>query len=336
MSRKDTLRRLLGGEMTPEPEAATPPEPAASRVPSGAVRAMGLSLGQLREEAEALRARIEGGETVVTLDPALVEASFVADRIAGDSEAELSELVQSIATSGQQVPVLVRPHPEKAGHYQIAYGHRRLLAVKRLGIPLQAVIRPLSDAELVVAQGKENIERRNLTFIERALFAAHLEARGFDRPTLHAALAVQSAEMTRYLQVVRAIPRAVILAIGAAPRTGRPRWLEMQRLFADTEAPALAEHAMASPGFRALNSDARFQRVFAALRDGRPAAEADPWWRNPQGDPVVKVEPGPQGLRLTVNDRLEPEFGRFLVQQLDTLYRAFRSSAGEQAEDAAR
>ncbi|MCQ4162632.1 plasmid partitioning protein RepB [Roseomonas sp. GC11] len=322
MSRKDTLRRLLGAAPEAEDSPATP---AGQRVPSGAVRAMGLSLGQLREEAEALRARVEAGEAVVSLDPALVEASFVSDRIAGDSEAELGELVQSIAESGQQVPVLVRPHPEKPGHYQMAYGHRRLIAVRRLGIPLKAVIRPLSDAELVVAQGKENIERRNLTFIERALFAAHLEARGFDRPTLHAALAVQSAEMTRYLQVVRAIPRPVILAIGAAPRTGRPRWLEMQRLFAQPEAAALAGRVMASPGFRALNSDARFQKIFAALRDGKPAAESDPWWRTPQGDPLVRVEPGPQGLRLTVNERLEPEFGRFLVGQLDALYAAFRA-----------
>ncbi|MFB9970851.1 plasmid partitioning protein RepB [Pseudoroseomonas cervicalis] len=327
MSRKDTLKRLLGAGPAEAPEAADA-TPATARVPSGAVRAMGLSLGQLREEAEALRARVEGGETVVALDPALVEASFVADRIAGDSEAELSELVQSIAGSGQQVPVLVRPNPEKPGHYQMAYGHRRLLAVKRLGIPIKAVIRALSDAELVVAQGKENIERRNLTFIERALFAAHLEARGFDRPTLHAALAVQSAEMTRYLQVVRAIPRAVILAIGPAPRTGRPRWLELQRLFAEAGAADLAERAMASPGFRALNSDARFQRVFAALRDGKPAVEADPWWRTPQGDPLVKIEPGPQGLRLTVNERLEPEFGRFLVARLDALYRDFREGEG--------
>ncbi|ONG54215.1 plasmid partitioning protein RepB [Pseudoroseomonas deserti] len=326
MSRKDTLRRLLGGEGAEAAEPAAPETAAVNRVPSGAVRAMGVSLGQLREEAEALRARIEGGETVVTLDPAVVDASFVADRMAGDSEAELSELVQSIASSGQQVPVLVRPHPEKAGHYQMAYGHRRLLAVKRLGITLQAIIRPLSDAELVVAQGKENIERRNLTFIERALFASHLEARGFDRPTLHAALAVQSAEMTRYLQVVRAIPRPVILAIGAAPRTGRPRWLELQRLFAAEDAAPLAERAMASPGFRALNSDARFQRIFAALRDGRQAPEADLWWRSPQGDPVVKVEPGPQGMRLTVNDRMAPEFSRFLVERLDDLYAAWRAS----------
>ncbi|PHK93901.1 plasmid partitioning protein RepB [Pseudoroseomonas rhizosphaerae] len=322
MKRKNTLRDLLSTGAAGEP----PAQPGTARVPSGAVRAMGLSLGHLRDEAQALRASIEAGDTVVELDPAQVEGSFVSDRLASDNEGELRELVQSIAESGQQVPVLVRPHPEKAGHYQIAYGHRRLIAVRRLGGRLKAVIRALSDAELVVAQGKENIERRNLTFIERALFAAHLEAHGFDRPTLHAALAVQSAEMTRYLQVARAIPRPVILAIGPAPRTGRPRWLELQRLFAQPEAAAMAERAMTSPGFRALNSDARFQRVFEALRHGGAAPETGRYWRNPQGDPVVRIEQGAQGLRLTINERLEPEFGAYVADQLEPLYQAFLAS----------
>jgi ParB family chromosome partitioning protein len=320
MKRKDTLRSLLGGSPAPERE----PADSTSRVPSGAVRAMGLHLGHLKDETAALRAQLEAGAAVLELDPASVDTSFIQDRIAADNDAELQALVQSIQESGQQVPVLVRPHPESAGRYQMAYGHRRLIAVRRLGIPLKAVIRPLSDAELVVAQGKENIERRNLTFIERALFAAHLEQHGFDRPTLHAALAVQSAEMTRYLQVVRAIPRAVILAIGAAPRTGRPRWLDLQRLFAHPQAEQLARHAMDAPGFRALNSDARFQRIHDVLRQGRAEDEVEQYWRNPQGDPVVRIEAVGHSTRLTINEKLEPNFARFLVDHLDALHEEFQ------------
>jgi ParB family chromosome partitioning protein len=329
MKRKDTLRSLLGGPMTPEPE----PIPAVTRVPSGAVRAMGLNLGQMREEAESLRARMEAGTSVIDLDPAEVEVSFISDRIAADNDAELRDLVQSIAQSGQQVPVLVRPHPQQPGRYQMAYGHRRLIATRRLGIPLKAVVRPLTDAELVVAQGKENIERRNLTFIERALFAAHLEARGFDRPTLHSALAVQSAEMTRYLQVARAIPRTVILAIGAAPRTGRPRWLELQRLFAHPKAATVAEAVIAAQGFRGLGSDARFLRVFDALRRIGDAPAADQFWHNSRGEPVVKIEHAGQGTRLSINERLAPQFGSFLVQQLDQLYEAFLQTQPDRAAD---
>jgi ParB family chromosome partitioning protein len=205
----------------------------------------------------------------------------------------------------------------------MAYGHRRLIAVRRLGARLKAVVRPLSDAELVVAQGKENIERRNLTFIERALFAAHLEQHGFDRPTLHAALAVQSAEMTRYLQVARTIPRPVVMAIGAAPRTGRPRWLELQRLFTRPQAEPAARRAMDAPGFRALGSDARFLRIYEALRQGDANEEPDQYWRNARGEPVVRIEASGQSTRLTINEKLEPNFARFLVDRLDTLHHDF-------------
>ena len=96
--------------------------------------------------------------------------------------------------------------PRGRERYQVAYGHRRREAAAELGVAVKAIVRAMSDTELVVAQGKENAERRNLSFIERALFAAHLESRGFDRATLNAALGVHTAEMTRLLAVAAAVP----------------------------------------------------------------------------------------------------------------------------------
>ncbi len=43
-----------------------------------------------------------------------------------------------------------------------------LKAVRRLELQVKAIVRKLTDDELVLAQGKENAERRNLSFIERA------------------------------------------------------------------------------------------------------------------------------------------------------------------------
>lgn len=40
---------------------------------------------------------------------------------------------------------------------------------------MKAIVRNLSDDELVVAQGIENTERANLSFIEQAFFAATLK-----------------------------------------------------------------------------------------------------------------------------------------------------------------
>lgn len=146
---------------------------------------MGLSLGRIGEnaaKAEALEQQIARGEVVQDLDPNLIEPSFVEDRLARTADPDFRRLVDSIGTAGQQAPILVRPHPERAGRYQVAYGHRRLSACVELAQKVKAIVRPLTDTQLVVAQGKENAERRNLSFIERAQFAAHLEQKGFRTP----------------------------------------------------------------------------------------------------------------------------------------------------------
>ena len=132
-----------------------------------------------------------------------------------------------IRKDGQALPILVRPHSNQVGIYQIAYGHRRWHAARELAIKVRAIIQALTDAELVIAQGKENAERRNLSFIERALFAANLELGGFDRATINAALAVHTTEVSRLLTVAAAIPAAIVTSIGPAPKAGRTRWMEL-------------------------------------------------------------------------------------------------------------
>jgi RepB plasmid partitioning protein len=52
---------------------------------------------------------------------------------------------------------------------------------------------------MVVAQGKENSERRDLSFIEPAVFALHLAERGFDRNIFMAALSIDKAETAKLL-----------------------------------------------------------------------------------------------------------------------------------------
>ncbi len=157
--RRDELKALFtgrpGGPVAPEtksaepapaePAVAPPRAPEPQRAASGAVRAMGLSLGSLAREAEEarnLRQAFEEGERIVELDCALVESSFVEDRFArGETDGEFMGLVDSIRDSGQQVPILVRPHPDRPGHFQTAYGHRRLAAVRSLNRKVKAIVR---------------------------------------------------------------------------------------------------------------------------------------------------------------------------------------------------
>ncbi|PSJ51332.1 plasmid partitioning protein RepB [Pseudaminobacter soli (ex Li et al. 2025)] len=339
-NRKDQLKALFGMEQAPAPAARPEQPPAApqavtapekTRSSSGAVKAMGLSLGGLSRElddARRLKESLEAGERIVELDPALVDASFISDRLSFDDQhdPDFTALVESIKASGQQVPVLVRPHPEKPGRFQAAYGHRRLRAVLRLGLPLRAIVRNLTDAELVLAQGKENNERRNLSFIERALFAHALIKHGFERSTVQEALSLHKADMTRFLQVAEALPFQIAQAIGPAPKAGRARWMELSELLKSDAAQAKAAEEVTSDRFRGADSDARFALLFNRLalkpkseapateiRDGRGRIFAR--LGNLSKTPRLELTAAPNGFAEFLGEELPALLERFVERQ---------------------
>jgi len=333
MKRKDLVRSLLTADLSSvpgEPGSAGP-----TRVPSGAVRAMGLELHRLTEqagEAEALRRHFVDGTAVVDLDPSLLEPSFVADRLAPTGDPAYRQLVASIKASGQQIPILARAHPERPGLYQIAYGHRRWHAARELGLKVKTLVKDLGDPEFVVAQGKENAERRNLSFIERALFAANLEQRGFDRPTINAALGVQSAETSRLLTVASSVPIEIIRAIGLAPKAGRPRWLELACFLRSTGSDQIVARILAQPVFKRQGSDARFEALMAALRGGSSAPPRYEVIANTRGDPVIRLERTAHALTLSIDTRVSPALGAYLVETLPDLVRRFDAEAAPSPE----
>jgi ParB family transcriptional regulator, chromosome partitioning protein len=329
-TRKDTLRELLnpskdGPPANPGSDQLIEP-PNTERIGSSTVRVMGLSLQRLSADAETgrtLRAQLNSGSNVVEVDPDFIEPSFVSDRFAQTDDQAFQDLVKSIETHGQQVPILVRPHPDKSDRYQIAYGHRRLRACIILHQKIRAVVRHMSNTELVVAQGKENSERRDLSFIERALFAHNLEEAGFDRNTLIAALSVDKTEVARLLAVARAIPSEVAYAIGPAPKAGRPRWMALAHLFGHKDSHLATEKLLADADFRKADTDARFAKLFTALSCQAAAKHEGETWRDPTGRPVVRIERVKARTRFIFDERLAPQFGSFVTKKLDELYADF-------------
>lgn len=330
MSRKDTLRALLtardrklpdGNSQTSsqsEPEAID----VAKHVRSGAVGAMGRSLGKISHAVDEARALIAAGNVVVEIEPDLVEVSFVPDRFDSDPS-EHAALVASIREHGQQVPILVRPHPTKRGRYQAAYGHRRLRALRDLGRPVRAVVRELDDADLIVAQGQENSARLDLSYIERALFAMAIEDQGFDRSVIMDALSIEKTQLSRLLSIARAIPSDVARAIGPAPKTGRPRWQALAELLGQGHPIQGLEEMLGSATFLALPSDARFARIYqlAAAPVGRKAERKV--WSTDGGAKILKLSRDKTHTTMVFDDRIAPEFSQYVLSRMDELYRAF-------------
>ena len=85
-------------------------------------------------------------------------------------EDEMKELKQSIlAEDGLIHPITVRPDSMHAGFYEIASGHRRLVACQGLGWKLiPAIVLKLSSEEMIKLGLIENLHRKNQNPIEEA------------------------------------------------------------------------------------------------------------------------------------------------------------------------
>jgi ParB family chromosome partitioning protein len=280
-----------------------------------------------------LQDQISAGDRVLEIDPEDVDASLVSDRLIIEVDPTFEALVASIAESGQQVPILVRPHPAEAGRYQAAYGHRRLRAAARLKIKVKAVVRSLSDADLVVAQGKENLERRDLSFIERAWFARRLEDRGFDRSVVIAALSCDKADVSRYVAMARAIPEAIAISIGPAPKAGRARWADLAEKLQQGSAIAVAEEVTQQAEFLAMDSDQRFAKLLGALRSPAEQKKTPEIWVAKDGRKVARVQRAPDRLVLAFDEKVAPAFGDYVLRELNALLSAYERSLGGSSDE---
>ncbi|HVF39918.1 MAG TPA: ParB/RepB/Spo0J family partition protein [Gemmatimonadaceae bacterium] len=83
--------------------------------------------------------------------------------------AELVELQESLQASGLLQPITVRPAPKGGTGYELIAGERRLRAAANLGWPtIPAVIKDLSDKEILTLALVENLQRSDLNAVEEA------------------------------------------------------------------------------------------------------------------------------------------------------------------------
>jgi ParB family transcriptional regulator, chromosome partitioning protein len=274
------------------------------------------------DEINDLKALVESGQTVVELDPKLIDESFIRDRMEDGSES-IMELARQIEDQGQLIPILVRPHPHQEGRYQAAFGHRRLKAVASLGNKIRAVVKQLTDAELVVAQGQENNARLDLSFIEKARFTAAMKAKRFKRETIAAALGISNqSQITWYLQVVERIPTTIIDAIGPAPEIGRKRWLPLAELFQnDASVLEKAKAFIKTPAFNARDTNERFNALVEELTRKDRAARAEPaHWEAPDTRVRATINFTSKRCTLQIDRNVDAGFAEFVVNSLDGLY----------------
>jgi ParB family transcriptional regulator, chromosome partitioning protein len=145
---------------------------------------------------------------------------------------DLSELVASIRAEGILQPLVVRQHPELAGHLEVIAGHRRLEAAKRAGLTLVPVtIRAASSAQVEDLMLIENLHRADINPMDKAealgrarkqgrTVAQISKATGLSEPVIYASLRLlELAPGTR--QAVRQGRLSAAAALDAIRRHGQ-------------------------------------------------------------------------------------------------------------------
>lgn len=138
--------------------------------PEKSNRRLGRGLDALFNTPAA--ARTDEGETLKEISISQITGNPFQPRKTFRNE-ELRELQESIGSSGLLQPISVRPSPKGKG-FELIAGERRLRAATALGwTKIPAVVKDLSDQELLTLALIENLQRSDLNPIE--------EAEGYDQ-----------------------------------------------------------------------------------------------------------------------------------------------------------
>jgi ParB family transcriptional regulator, chromosome partitioning protein len=188
---------------------------AAKRRPPALGRGLGALLGETRRE-----------EPLVTQAPAFARAPdgpaeglallAVADIVPDPAqprrhfdEAALEELAASIAQRGVIQPVIVRPVED--GRYRLVAGERRWRAAQKAQVhEIPAIVRDLSERDVMAIALIENLQREDLNPIEEARAYHRLaEAEGLTQAEI-ARLVDKSRSHVANLQRLLSLPESVI------------------------------------------------------------------------------------------------------------------------------
>ena len=157
----------------------------------------------------------------------------------------LAELADSIAQHGVLQPLLVRPIP--GGGYQIVAGERRWRAARMAGLSeLPAVIRDLSDAEMMELALIENLQREDLTPIEEARgYKALIDEYGLTQDEIAKTVGKSRPAITNALRLLHLPQEALELLAAGKISAGHARALLM---FPDEESMLEAARLTAAHG----------------------------------------------------------------------------------------
>ncbi|MHA7820613.1 MAG: ParB/RepB/Spo0J family partition protein [Erythrobacter sp.] len=212
-------------------------------------KGLGALLGETKREEPLVRSEedpgSEDGSAAVSPNSQL-KAVLVAriEPLPGNprkhfDEAALDELAASIATRGVIQPIIVRP--KGGGRYQLVAGERRWRAAQKARLhEIPALVRELSDREVMALALIENLQREDLNPVEEARAYQRLsDDEGMTQAEI-ARMVEKSRSHVANLQRLLGLPGAVLDLV----ESGRLTMGHARALIGQDDAPELAQLAV--------------------------------------------------------------------------------------------
>ena len=185
----------------------------------------------------------------------------------------LEELAASVRARGVIQPLIVRPMPDRAGHYEIVAGERRWRASQMAQLhEIPVIIRDFSDTEVLEVAIVENIQRADLNPLEEAQgYRQLMERFGHTQERLASALGKSRSHIANLLRLLQ-LPEEV----QAHLREGRLTAGHARTLVTAPDPGALARQIIEKGlSVRAAEALARGPAPTAPARRPSPERDAD-------------------------------------------------------------
>lgn len=286
-------------------------------------RGLAALLGEDDGEAAAAAAGAQRGQNQAPIER--LHPSRVQPRQDFDEEA-IDSLAASIKEQGLLQPILVRPHPEQPGEFEIVAGERRWRAAQRAklhNVPI--LVRELSDGEALELAIVENVQRQDLNPVEEAYaYRQLIEEFGHIQDQVARVVGKSRSHVANTLRLLNLPQTALNLLRDGALTAGHAR-----AVLAAADPEALAQ-AIVSEGLTVRQAE---QRATAAAETDDAEAQK----KKPRGKPEKDADTlalerdlsGQLGLKVLIDHR--GQGGSLTVQyssleQLDSIVQRLHST----------
>ena len=155
------------------------------------------------------------GAHLARLDPNDIVPNAQQPRSVFDPD-DLAELVHSVREFGVLQPIVVRPHPDQPGKYELVMGERRLRATKAAGLDtIPAVVKDTANDAMLRDALLENLHRSQLNPLEEASAYQQLLADfGITQEELASRIGRSRPQISNTLRLLK-LPEPVQLRVAA-------------------------------------------------------------------------------------------------------------------------